>query len=141
MKNINRNILLLALILCLIVTILFILRNDPLDITGARYSPPPGKTHSTQDNWPMFRGSQNLSGIAEGSLPDSLSLKWKFKTEDSVISSPVVFDGIVYFGSLDAHVYAVDLQTGNKLWSFKTDDEIEADLKSKAEDIYKKWLN
>ena len=31
---------------------------------------------------------------------------------DSYLSSPVVVDGVVYFGSGDSHVYAVDAATG-----------------------------
>ena len=36
-------------------------------------------------------------------------LKWKFKTKGKIFSSPVVSDGVVYFGSSDNHLYAVDI--------------------------------
>ena len=46
-------------------------------------------------------------------------LKWKFKTGDSVYS-PAVSDGVVYFGSRDNHLYAVDINTGEEKWKYKT---------------------
>ena len=47
-------------------------------------------------------------------------LKWKFKTGNSIWSSPAVSDGVVYFGSEDTHLYAVDATTGEEKWKFKT---------------------
>ena len=35
-------------------------------------------------------------------------LKWKFKTEFNVISSPAIMDGVVCFGSNDGYLYAVE---------------------------------
>ena len=46
-------------------------------------------------------------------------LKWKYKTGDSVYS-PAVSDGVVYFGSRDNHLYAVDINTGEEKWKYKT---------------------
>ena len=34
--------------------------------------------------------------------------KWKFKTEDTVHSSPAVANGMVFFGSDDNYLYAVE---------------------------------
>ncbi len=78
------------------------------------------------DVWPHYRGNPALHGVAGGSLADLYELAWSFKTGDAVLSSPVVVDDVVYFGSSDEHVYAVHLATGKKKWSFKTDDMIDA---------------
>lgn len=75
-------------------------------------------------------------------------LKWKFKTEgerrfsaahihggepaaeimpdpfDFYLSSPVVVNGEVYFGSGDTNVYALDAATGKLIWKFKTGDVV-----------------
>ncbi len=79
-----------------------------------------------KSNWPMFRGGRNLSGVAEGSLPDSFSVIWKYKTDDEVKSSPVIVDGLVFVGSSDENIYAIDLASGQKVWSYKTTDAAEA---------------
>lgn len=47
-------------------------------------------------------------------LPDS-STSWDFHQ-----SSPVVANGIVYVGSADSHLYALDARTGATKWTFKT---------------------
>ena len=46
-------------------------------------------------------------------------LKWKFKTGDSVFSSPAVSDDVVYFGSYDNYLYALDAKTGEEKWKFE----------------------
>ncbi len=39
-------------------------------------------------------------------------------------SSPVVADGVVYFGSDDHFLYALDVDTGVEKWTYKTTDGI-----------------
>jgi outer membrane protein assembly factor BamB len=51
----------------------------------------------------------------QGVVPDP----WDF-----YLSSPVVQDGKVYFGSSDHHVYALDALTGAKVWAFEADDSV-----------------
>jgi len=43
---------------------------------------------------------------------------------DVFLSSPVVAQGAVYFGSGDGNVYAVDVATGEQRWKFKTGDVV-----------------
>src|ERR1700680_3487186 len=50
----------------------------------------------------------------------SLSLKWSYTTDGSVVSSPAVSNGVVYVGSQDSNVYALNAETGAKLWSYNT---------------------
>ena len=49
-----------------------------------------------------------------------LRLKWIYATGDRVWSSPAVANGVVYVGSFDDNVYALDAKTGAKLWSYTT---------------------
>ncbi len=77
-------------------------------------------------NWPQFHGDRAQSGYVTGDLPDKLSLVWRFKAGNEVKSSPVVMNGIVYFGSSDKHIYSIDLKTGKQVWSKVLNDEIEA---------------
>ena len=51
-------------------------------------------------------------------------LKWKFTTGKSVSSSPAVSDSVVYFGSWDNHLYALDTKTGEEKWKFETGGKI-----------------
>ena len=45
---------------------------------------------------------------------------WQFPAGDKVWSTPVIRDGVVYFGSQDHNVYAINLADGRKKWQFKT---------------------
>ena len=56
----------------------------------------------------------------------SRMLKWEFKTNDFIDSSPGIGEGILLVGSADKHLYAFDLLTGFEKWRFKTDGFIES---------------
>jgi outer membrane protein assembly factor BamB len=43
-----------------------------------------------------------------------------------VYSAPAVADGVVYVGSLDQKVYALDARTGALLWEYATGDWVES---------------
>ena len=61
----------------------------------------------------MFRGNLAHTGVykAEG-VPKFSQIKWKFHTDGQVISSPAVANGIIFVGSTDGNLYAVDLESG-----------------------------
>ena len=46
--------------------------------------------------------------------------RWPFPTSSPIVTSPAVVDGVVYFGSFDHNLYAVDAETGEELWRFPT---------------------
>jgi outer membrane protein assembly factor BamB len=54
----------------------------------------------------------------------SLDLAWSYTTNSSVSSSPAVANGVVYIGSLNGGVYAVNATTGALLWSYVTSGSI-----------------
>ncbi len=69
------------------------------------------------DTWPIFRGNPQLTGTADGELPDQLTLAWKFKTNGPVKSTPIAAESKVYLTSTDQKLYVLDLKTGSLLWS------------------------
>lgn len=76
--------------------------------------------------WPIFRGTPGLGGVASGSLPAAPELLWTFEAEGAITSSPVIAGGRVFFGSDDYKLYCLDASSGETLWSFATQDMIEA---------------
>ncbi|OPC78011.1 serine/threonine protein kinase [Embleya scabrispora] len=56
---------------------------------------------------------------AGGGTPGS-ARTWRFTTGGWVHSSPAVADGVVYVGSLDNRLYALEVATGAKKWAFPT---------------------
>ena len=76
---------------------------------------------TTHPQHAMFRANPQHIGEYDsgGFFPPNTEL-WRFKTGNNVRSSPALWDGIVYFGSLDGKLYAIDAMTGKAKWVFKT---------------------
>lgn len=75
----------------------------------------------------MFRGDVVHSGVYAGPGPRQFhGVKWKFATGDRVVSSPVWAEGVLYFGSDDGNVYAVDAATGRQKWKFRSGGPVPA---------------
>ncbi len=70
---------------------------------------------------PMFRNDVAHSGIYSATGVAKLKgVKWTFHTQGEVVSSPAIVDGVIYVGSNDGNLYAIDQQTGTKKWAFST---------------------
>ena len=48
-------------------------------------------------------------------------LAWTFESEDEIRGSPVVQDGVVYFGSYDHNLYALNASDGSFIWKYAAD--------------------
>jgi serine/threonine protein kinase len=58
------------------------------------------------------------------SRPRGGSQKWTFGAGNAVFSSPTVINGIVYFGSYDRNLYALNAASGQKVWEFRTGNTV-----------------
>jgi outer membrane protein assembly factor BamB len=58
--------------------------------------------------------------------PATGQIQWQIQTTDLILAAPVVADGVVYFGTSDGDLYAVDVETkGIKPgWPFKAEDAL-----------------
>jgi outer membrane protein assembly factor BamB len=72
-----------------------------------------------KEEWPVFRGDPGQTGVAKSRLPDKLEVLWKFETGDAIEGTPAAGRGVVYVGSLDEHLYAIDLTGGTQKWKVK----------------------
>ena len=69
----------------------------------------------------MFRGGPQHPGVYDGvGVTQLKGIKWKFKTQSRVYSSPAEINGVVYFGSTDHNLYAVDANDGSLKWKFES---------------------
>jgi len=69
----------------------------------------------------MFRQDLAHSGVYSSAAPEGIShVLWKFKTAGRVFSSPVVAEGVLYTGSNDHYIHAIDARKGSELWKFET---------------------
>ncbi|GAB3515558.1 PQQ-binding-like beta-propeller repeat protein [Emticicia fontis] len=51
-------------------------------------------------------------------------IKWSFKANGQIVSSPTVAYGLVYVGSWDKKLYAIDTTNGQVKWSYTTENVI-----------------
>ena len=66
----------------------------------------------------MFREIRAHSGVYAEPAPANLSVRWAFHTAEAIVSSPTVAGGMVYFGSSDNFLYAVDAASDPLRWKF-----------------------
>jgi outer membrane protein assembly factor BamB len=81
-------------------------------------------------DWPLFRGSPLQSGVAASALPDKLNVLWKFEAKKGIVGTAAIASGpgddqsgdeevpVVYIGSDDKNLYALDLAGGNEKWHY-----------------------
>lgn len=102
----------------------------PADPNATSPSTPPSLSEASvvldPNNWPMFRGTRGLSGVAPGKLASEFELAWTFPTEDPVKSTAAIVNKRAYFGSDDGFVYAVELESGKLLWKKETKGPVES---------------
>jgi eukaryotic-like serine/threonine-protein kinase len=69
----------------------------------------------------MFRGNPQHTGVYPGpGVAQFTKIKWQFHTKGQVLSSPAVAGGVLYIGSSDHFLYALDADTGALRWKFET---------------------
>ncbi|NQV17559.1 MAG: PQQ-binding-like beta-propeller repeat protein [Armatimonadetes bacterium] len=54
------------------------------------------------------------------------TLEWSFQTGDRILSHPVLDEGVVYFGSNDNNLYALDAENGDLIWNFQVDFNVQS---------------
>jgi outer membrane protein assembly factor BamB len=75
----------------------------------------------------LFRGNAAHTGVYPGSGPHALGgVAWKFATGGRVFSSPVYDHEMIFCGSDDGNVYALDASTGAEKWRFATHGPVDA---------------
>ena len=84
---------------------------------------------STLASWAQFHNTSDHLGVqtSETALSASnvnqLAVGWSKMTGGPITGSPVVANGVVYFGSSDHSVYAVNATTGATVWTHATGGE------------------
>ena len=87
-------------------------------------------------DWPMFRGNPERTGFTKEQAYPPLAKIWEYQAGANIMSSPAVFEDIVYFGSRDNKVYALNARTGDFLWSYTTAGWIDSGLAVSSSAVY-----
>ncbi len=78
--------------------------------------------YSGRQDWPLFRGDAQATGVTDAELREPLEVVWKLSIPNGIFEATAAIDnGTVYVGCLDGHFYAVDLEIGKERWRFPTD--------------------
>ena len=78
------------------------------------------------DWWPMFHHDTAHNGYSNSTAPKTNRTLWNYTTGSYVDSSPAVADGVVYVGSGNNNVYALNATTRAFLWSYHTSDVVDS---------------
>src|SRR5258708_35872877 len=76
-----------------------------------------------KDDWPQFRGNNQLTGVSTSAVPKTLKLLWTYDAGEPVESSAAIADGVVYIGSGAGYLSAVDLATGRPRWNYNVSQQ------------------
>ncbi len=68
------------------------------------------------------------SGSSQNDFNKPPRIIWTFSSDTSFFASPVTEAGVVFAGSLDSCLYAVDLESGTERWRFKTQGKIRSQV-------------
>ncbi|MBV8345360.1 MAG: PQQ-binding-like beta-propeller repeat protein [Candidatus Eremiobacteraeota bacterium] len=84
----------------------------------------------------MFRADAAHLGVYASPAPSLRSVRWRFHTGGSIISSPAVSGGIVYVGSNDGNLYAVRQSDGTRVWQYPTGGEVTSSPAVAGKSVY-----
>jgi outer membrane protein assembly factor BamB/tRNA A-37 threonylcarbamoyl transferase component Bud32 len=69
------------------------------------------------------RGGTTAFGTAAFVSSDVMAM-WRFRCEDEIRSSPAIHNGVVYIGSYDHNLYALDADNGEFMWKYPAEGGI-----------------
>jgi len=73
---------------------------------------------SSSGGWPMFRADPSHSGLGTGRPALAPRPLWNYTTGSYLYSSPAIINGVVYVGSFDGNIYALNATNGTKIWNY-----------------------
>jgi outer membrane protein assembly factor BamB len=87
---------------------------------------PAAAAEETANDWPMYRGDPGRTGTLPGAGPQGDPvLLWQFQAGGSASRSPAIAGGVVYIGSDDSILYALDAMTGAEVWRYDAGEAAE----------------
>ena len=85
------------------------------------------RTGKYGNSGPPFLYKNRLYHCARDGIVYALTLEgkelWRFKAGDTMVKV-LAHDGIVYFGSEDRYLYALNAETGKEIWKFRTGGDV-----------------
>jgi outer membrane protein assembly factor BamB len=97
-----------------------------------------GALSASAADWPTFRGNMQRTGYNHKAITMLPTATWLWKTSlpGPVYSSPAVQDSLLFIGAADSNVYAINVRTGERVWTFKTNDHVESTPLISSDKLY-----
>jgi outer membrane protein assembly factor BamB len=77
-------------------------------------------------DWPKFHHDNPLIGYSASTAPNTNATLWTYDTTAPVYSSPAIVDNVLYIGSDNGILYALNAQTGGANWTYPTGGAIKS---------------
>jgi len=85
----------------------------------------------------MFRCGPALAGVCQGTAPMRVTgIRFVFRAEAPIRSTPLLYRERLYFGSSDGTVYAIDARDGHSLWKIHADGPVSSSPAARGGTIY-----
>ncbi len=89
----------------------------PFVLPKPRTAPVLNSSDPEGDEWPMFRGQLNHTGVATTLPLYGTEPIWSYNTTIGLESSPVVSGGLVFMQDNDQKIYCLNATTGTSVWN------------------------
>jgi outer membrane protein assembly factor BamB len=119
LKRFGSAILLVLLSVCILTTAFNI---QPIKV-NANSSGQPFQAVDT-DWWSMFHHDLTRAGNSTSTAPSSSTVLWNYTTGGMVESSPTVFSDVIFVGSDDGKIYALNATTRKSIWNYTTSNSV-----------------
>ena len=94
-------------------------------VAQAAQKPPKVQADWTQFHYdPQHTGFNPYEKVLSPANVAGLSQAWQYTTGGPIFSSPAVANGVVYVGTYNSFLYALDARTGAFKWSYLTGGEV-----------------
>lgn len=80
---------------------------------------------SAADDWASYRHDASNAGVSASKASNAVPI-WQFNTGDKVRATPTVANGVVYVGSNNGVLYALNAQSGALIWQYSSGSQIES---------------
>ena len=122
-----------ATVCCLAILLVSGIAINAQQITPPTSLPCPGLRLTSVINWTQFHfdlchtGNNPYEFVLSPTTVVNLRLDWQYTTGSFIVSSsPTVANGVMYIGSWDNNVYALNARTGALLWKYATGGPVDS---------------
>lgn len=98
---------------------------DELILNGVTYGIADPNASSPVDDWSSYRHDSSNAGVSASKASNAVPY-WQFNTGDKVRATPTVANGVVYVGSNNGVLYALNAQSGALIWQYSSGSQIES---------------